>query len=59
MSDWDMNGDTTRTGYEAQLASLRAQLAVMRDALEIIARRAEPDGFIQKRARAALTEVGK
>lgn len=26
MPDWDFNGDTTRTGYEAQIASLKAEL---------------------------------
>ena len=26
MPDWDMNGDTTATGYEAQITALRAEL---------------------------------
>jgi hypothetical protein len=26
MTDWDMNGDTTRSGYEAVIAGLKAEL---------------------------------
>ena len=38
MPDWDMNGDTTRTGYEAQIARLRDALTKERQiALEAAA----------------------
>ena len=30
MPDWDMNGDTTRAGYEAQIAYRNAELEKLR-----------------------------
>jgi hypothetical protein len=34
MADWDMNGGTTRDGYEAQIETLRTQIAKAKAALE-------------------------
>jgi hypothetical protein len=34
MPDWDMNGDTTRSGYEARIASLQSDLAKAREEIE-------------------------
>jgi len=34
MPDWDMNGETTKAGYEAQIAALREEVARLNGDLE-------------------------